>query len=582
MVDDSGHEQHPQYEPEETAGAEDEEAQQFAPTASSGDRAHKPGILVPVLLGVLILGIVAAVVAGLKLHHDKQQIAAAMANGLHLLELGGAQGASRQQLAAAASALQAGRYDEVRDLMARLEAPSGPTEEPRILPDAPQLPGPGDKLPPEAYGDLPEGAVEYFRQHEDLLRAFLEECNYSRQLRDAGVDVDDLRAVRDSLLEAARLGQDEKVRTLLAKMQKMVRGKGGGPEPGLPEELREGLERFRDVAQEADRQGRDVRPAMELIQRAEALAAQGQVEQAKAVIEKAIKAARNAEKRQQRAGLARRPMRLRAPQERRPARAPGGEAGLASFLLQGLLGMMAAEEADLTHAYLEIDNAKVAVREKNAEQIKQILDEALERFSAIGKRRQEFSAVMNELMAGRREDMERPARRGEPRGEEAPAGRRAMAPGRMQQAREALTASIVEALQRARELSDEQFEQRKQVIAEQLVMVIAGGRRPQQPEETQAEADAAAVIKGYETEMEKAAAEQRIRDKLQAAQEPYAELRAAGENVELIAELERLFASAREALYAGSYLEAEELVNEGLRKLGIEVEPLGAPAPPDD
>ncbi len=402
MIDDNGRDEQDQREPEETAGSEDEPGQELA-AASPQDRSRQPSILVPVLLLVLTLGIVFALAAGLKLHNDNKQIAAAMGDSLRLLELAGAEGASRQQLAAAVSALKAGRYEEVKQLMARLQAPTGPAEEPSILPDAPELAGASPKLPPEAYANLPEGAVAYFRQREDLLRAFLEECDYSRQLRDAGVDVNDLRAIRDSLIEAARLGQDEKVRTLLAKMQKMVRSKGGGAEPGLPEELREGLEKFRGVAEEANRQGRDVRPAMELLRRAEALAAEGKVDEAKAVIQKAIKAAQSARKRQER----RRPMRLRAPQGRRPARAPGAEGGFAPFLLQGLLGMMAAEEADLTYAYQKIDNAMVAIREKNAEQIKEILDEALGHFSAIGKRRHEFSIMLNELTAGRREGMER-------------------------------------------------------------------------------------------------------------------------------------------------------------------------------
>jgi len=576
MIDDNGRDEQDWGEPEEAAGSEDEQAQEFAAAASSQDRSRRPSILVPVLLVVLTLGIVFAAGAGLKLQNDKAQIAAAMGDSLRLLELAGPEGASRQQLAAAASALEAGRYEDVKQLMARLQAPTGPAEAPSILPDAPGLDGDSPKLPPEAYANLPEGAVAYFRQREDLLRAFLEECNYSRQLRDAGVDVDDLRAVRDSLIEAARLGQDEKVRTLLAKMQKMVRGKGGGPEPGLPEELREGLEEFRDVAEEANRQGRDVRPAMELVQRAEALAAEGKMDEAKAAIQRAIKAAQSAKKGQERRQLGRRPMRPRTPQGRRPARAPGAEGGFPPFLLQGLLGMVAAEEADLTYAYEKINSAMVAIREKNAEQIKEILDEALGHFSTIGKRRHEFSTMLNELTTGRREGMERQGRRGERPGGERPGGRGPMPDDRMQQVREALTASLVDALQRARGLSDEQFEQRKEAIAEQLVMAMTDGRRPQPPGGAEAEGqpDAAALIKGYETEMEKAEAEQRIRDKMQAAQEPYSQLREAGEDGELVAELERLFALAREALYVGDYLEAEELVNEGLRKLGIEVEPL--------
>lgn len=272
-------------------------------------------------------------------------------------------------------------------------------------------------------------------------------------------------------------------------------------------------------------------------------------------------------------------------EERRPERAmrAGPEEGLASYLLDGLLGMVAAEDGDLAAAYQWIDNAKVAVREKNPEQIREILDKALAQFRTIGQRRQQFSIAMNEVVA-RAQDGEfppaaeeaidtlqaqQPRGRGGARGE----GRRPDRPERgPQQMRGDYQADLDDLMSRIRSLSDRQFQDEKDDLVAELRMLMARAGRAadleQQPRETAA--DPSTGIVGHDTELEKAQAELRIRDKLHTAHEPYMQLRQSAEEPELVAELDKLFASARQALYAQDYLEAEEMVNEGLRKMGIE------------
>jgi uncharacterized membrane protein len=561
----------------------------------SSPRVRKgPSALTIVLSAVLVFAMLLLVVVGVKLNDDKKQIAAAMSDTLQVLEAAGIDGATRPQVVALRNALEAGRYGEVKGLVADMleRAAKERPEQPELM-DTESGKGPvGGKLPPEAYAEFSEDEAAYFRQHEDLLAAFLEQCSISRQLRDEGVDVDDLRAVRDAIKEAARLGEHDKVEALLAQMVGMNRAKGGGGEPAaIPEDVRPLVEEFHKTAQEAHRQGRDVQPALELLKRAELLAEEGKMDEAKSVIRRALAAARDAKKMRRPSRAGRAPMVLRRSGERRAPREPQVDGGAAAFLLQSLMGMISVEEVDLMAAYQQIDNAMVAVREKNAEQIREILDGALDRFSAIGKRRQEFSKMMNEIVAKRRADMRERGVRGQregatragpgerPAGQDRPEGFGPMPAERREAMRELATREIVDILERAHGLTEEQFGKRKQAIADEVLAMLRPELRPGEgadPSQLEGitldgEREQVPPMPGYQSEKEKAAAEQRIREKLQAAQEPLSELREAEDNEQLVAELDELFSAVREALYASKYMEAEKLTNEGLVKLGITV-----------
>ena len=581
-------------------GPSDEEPTGPGDTPPSPPQGRRgPGALTVVLLVVLGLGILFSVAAGVKFNDDRKQIAAAMSETLRVLEAAGVDGATRPQVVALRNALEAGRYGEVKGLVADMLEKAA-TERPELpgLRDANLADGPaGSRLPPEAYAEFSEDEAAYFRQHEDLLVAFLEQCSIARELRDSGVDVDDLRAVRDATKEAARLGQHGKVEALLAKMVGMNRAKGGGGgvPAEIPEDVRPLVEEFHKTAQEAHRQGRNVQPALEMLKRAELLAEEGKMEEAKSVIRRAMVAARTAKSMRRPGRGGRRPMVLRGSGERRAPRGPQEDGGIAGFLLQSLMGMISAEEVDLTVAYQKIDNAMVAVREKNAEQIREILDDALDHFSAIGKRRQEFSKMMNAVVAERRaamqgrnaraegEGVRRPGPGERPAGRERPEGFRPMPAERREAMREVVTREIVDVLARAHGLTEEQFEKRKQAIAGEVLAMLRPELRPGEaadPSQLEGitldgEREKVPPVPGYESEEEKAAAEQRVRNKLQSAQEPLNDLREAGENEDLVAELDELFGAVREALYAENYMEAEKLVNEGLTKLGVTVEDPG-------
>ncbi|HCU36619.1 MAG TPA: hypothetical protein DGT21_14565 [Armatimonadetes bacterium] len=64
----------------------------------------------------------------------------------------------------------------------------------------------------------------------------------------------------------------------------------------------------------------------------------------------------------------------------------------------------------------------------------------------------------------------------------------------------------------------------------------------------------------------------RIREQLRRCGEAYTQLKASGGDETLIADLDKLLADTRAALYAEDYIAAEELVNEAMRKLGLEFE----------
>ncbi len=584
---------------------------------------RRRSIIVPVLLSVLCLLVIAVVAAGWKVMRDREQMSSALTATLKTMETASMGTDSRNLVTEAMQELQNGNYSRVKDIMSSFASAANRSTQPQLLPPGAGSLDPagalggssaGDALPPEAYKDLPKGAADYFRTHEDILRAFLRQCDVSRTLRDKGVAVDDLRGVRDAIIEAANLGQHEKVQALLGDMTKMTMQKGG-PVPEMPEELVAGVKKFREVAQDAQKQRRDIRPAIELMQRADKLAIEGKTDEAAALVQKAISSARSAKRMQLRGpAMARaggmRPRGQMGSGERRvsPAMARTGmmnrqneRAGLAQVLLQNLLSMISAEEADLSRIYHAIDSAKVAVREKNAEQVKEILGTAFESFDVIGKRRQAFSQAMNKMMSAAAQGEVR-TQAGEtpqpgnqrPQGNDRPRRDAAGAQGamrptantdRMDRLIKVQAARAMAVLERARNLSDEEFAKRRDAIQRELEIALTQpGQSPQthdaaKPEENVQKPQARPTegldtVPIYKTETDRAKAESRIRSKMVKAQGPFIALKASGKNPELVEKLERLFSAARLSLYAEDYVEAEVLVDEGMRMLGMDVVPL--------
>ncbi len=284
---------------------------------------------------------------------------------------------------------------------------------------------------------------------------------------------------------------------------------------------------------------------------------------------------------------------------------------LSQMLLQGLMALTSAEDVDLGAAYERITNAKIAVREKNAEQVREILDGALERFAVIGQRRHEFSKAAaafiaesaqegrasdpddrQSAMAGRRQQgRDGQTGTGEPRAprERQGAGEQTgwldqglgerFGVGAMgDAARAAVVDGMLSIIARARTLTDDEFTGRTDAIAREIEQLLSA----RQAQRTDRGGDdgwpAIAGIRGYETAEQKAAAAERIRTKLRVAGEEYMEAKASGRDTALIEEVDGLLTRARISLYAEEYIESEELVNEAMRKLGLEVEPVDADA----
>ena len=129
----------------------------------------------------------------------------------------------------------------------------------------------------------------------------------------------------------------------------------------LPDSLQQKLQGFARAFARAREQDRDVRRAADLAQRSEAAAKAGKFERAEALLDDAIAALRSAPR-----------GRLRPPQmahQGRGAPSMGPELGFLRFATQLFSQVMKSEERDLTVVWESINNAALAIREHNAEQI---------------------------------------------------------------------------------------------------------------------------------------------------------------------------------------------------------------------
>ncbi|MFP3903748.1 MAG: hypothetical protein ACLFWB_05840, partial [Armatimonadota bacterium] len=451
----------------------DEPQQEPEQPQSGGGGTTSTGMMV--FMAVLVLGLIAAGAFAYKTHLDRTDADRALRQAIDTLPaVAGPAGRNLdKQVADLRSAAEKGQYATVINGLQGLAVP------PRAGDDLPPgMRGPQDDeeqgggfelpegpLPDEAYAELPEGARPFFKQHEELFKEFALQCERSRVLRDNGVEVDDLRQMRDSIIEAARLDQEEKVKRLVAQMTKRVAQKAGGGKKQAPEELRKPLEEFAKTARKARSERRDIEPAMKLLQQAEQAAEKGEMEKARSLIARATESAKNAKK------VTTQRQRVRVPRGDGENQRQQQSAALPQVILQGLLGMVSAEEADLAAAYKNIENAKIAVREKNADQVKSILDDALERLKNIGERRREFNQQMQKLMAegppqereeGREADGAEEDRGRDPR-------QRADGGSRLQQM---ITTGAVKIFEKIRGLSDEEFEQKKDELAGEVFALL--------------------------------------------------------------------------------------------------------------
>jgi hypothetical protein len=379
--------------------------------------------------------------------------------------------------------------------------------------------------PLEADG-LPDGARRFFADNPELWKAFLGFTRAALRLREAGLNVDDLLGLRDSMVEAARLGQKDRVEKLLAEARDLVKNMTG---EDIPDDIKQKLDRFARAFQEARRQRKDVRLATGLAERAQRAAQRGDLAHARELIDKATTALEQARpmRRSQRPPVPRR-------EPDRPERQEQPPLGFLRYLANSIMRVMQAEERDLAHVWQSVNTAAGAVREKNADQVREILTGAVNALEHIGVRRRNLTRDL--------EAREQQAATGRDQGGQPPPGL-----SREQMVSE-VRGRIADVLAEVRKLSDEDFEKYKTKFAEELVdAVIAGGRQRPGPEPV--------LPEGQPTP------EQRARAKMQMAGDTYLRLKALGADT---GELDVSFSEARKALQEGDYETAERIVDSNM------------------
>ncbi len=368
-------------------------------------------------------------------------------------------------------------------------------------------------IPPQLAAELGPEASAFFDQNPALLRRLLGLVQAARQLEDRGVDVEPLREVRDRILEAARLQNREDVVRLLGEFEDKLAELGGQPSRKRLAELRKRVLEARRAIEQAAKRGRDVRPAVELLKKADAAAKRGDYKAAEGLINRAIAAARSAKR------IARR--------RPRHARARAGQAGPAAMRgpLGLILAMLRVEDRDLAAVRAELKRAQEAAQAGDARKAGELVAEARRVLEAIEKRRQEVSSRLQ----GRRGKGPTPAELEK----------------RARERFEAAARAVEEFLARVRGLSEEEFAARKRELAVGLLRMLVGpppGAGPQRPETPT----------------------ERARRLLRLAREPYEKLKSEGADT---AELEALFKQARQELWSGQPEKAIETAIRALEKM---------------
>jgi hypothetical protein len=229
-------------------------------------------------------------------------------------------------------------------------------------------------------------------------------------------------------------------------------------------------------------------------------------------------------------------------------RGVGGPApGQAEQVLMSVFQMLDQEDRDLAATHQAVEQALSAQLQDHPEDLREALGTARESLLRIHERRAAFSEALKGKQPPTGPRPSGPASQGTrpPTGPE---------PGRLQIPREAI-ARFGELLETIRGMTPEEFQAAKDRISRRLIGMILGEPGPGE-----------GAGRGPLTFPPGMSAQDRIREKLRAAQEPYQELRAQGKEV---APLTDLLREAREDLAAGRLVAAEGKADAALRALGL-------------
>ena len=521
-----------------------------APAPYVAPPARGGGVASALAVIILAVGLIGMTAWGLKLHRDKAMAADAASQLLSLVSEG-APAEMVKQLSAIQTDLSSGNIqnasEQISPLKSTVAAHKSSAGEGGSSPDA-------EPIPESAYSDVPPDAARFFRANQDLFRRFLMMCTRARQMRDAGQNVDALRTIRDQITEAARTGQKALVQQRMLKMLQMLGGGGAGPSgaSGGRGVLAAKAAELRVAANQARKQGRDIRPVFALMAKAEQAAQSGDMTGAGKYLDQALAAAHNAPK-LSRSDMAR--MRM--------ATGPRGRLAnpLAPFVRE-LLMVMGAEEQNLRQVADDLLSARgILFGDKPAAQqpqlLKPLIDKAMSQLTLVADRRKQMQARMQGAKRPNGKPL-LPARL-------AGRGRAVGGPGLTQEERQGMLAIVANrvglVLDRVRKLSDQDYARDRKLLVREVLQAVftpptpaeQAQLHPAKPLTAQARADAvranmlkaAPVLRQWESE---------------------------GKDTQKI---QSLFAQARKDLYASKLDDAEQAVNQGMCLLG-----LAAPATP--
>ncbi|MFP4249380.1 MAG: hypothetical protein ACLFU7_06955 [Armatimonadota bacterium] len=492
-------------------------------------------VVVMAVLGILMT------VASVKLFTERSEMTAALDQSIDRLSMvyagPEATDTSKRRIAWLRKTIDEGDFTQAQKAIQSLDTPEVRRPSPLDRPGEPAggEEGAGDtddgrrRLPdPSEDTNLPVEAQAFFEQHPELWEAFFGFSVAIKQLEQAEAPVEELTQLRAQMVEAAQKGQTKSVEDLLNQARGMLQGQS--PDR-IPQGLQTKLQAFGQAAQRAQAEGRDVRAAVEIARKSERAAQQGDFERAERLMDQATAAVKDAPRMAQR-----QPGAPSAGPDGRGMPQMGPEIGLIKFVADLATNVMQAEERDLTQLREAITTAAGAIREKNADQIREILGEAKESFREIGDRRREMSAAIQ-----RAQEKVREAQAGD-----APAGERAEPSEDQQRERQQMMMQRVESiLAQVREMPEEQFEANRAEIVQAVLQAMS---EPMQPSVSERLAELSP--------------EERAREKMRLAGEMYRQLT---ENTDAdTTELDEKFAEVRRLLTEHEYERAEELVDESV------------------
>ena len=441
-----------------------------------------------------------------------------------------------------------------------------PNKEPQQAEGAPPLrppsrragrpPSPSERPQPA----LPPATVEFFEAEPRLAKLFTEANRAGAALSQRGGDVAKLRDIRSSIVEAARLGDTDRVLKLMDAFRDELRTQaerlGVNPErrsgrrpptrrrrpvvQGPPREFVTAAEQVREALAKAREERKDLRKAMTLLRQADQAAATGNFSRAVKLSNKALEAIKGAPEMPPEPELFRNPL-------------------VAMFI--NLLHVEDEELAGTLNSMREAyDDAKTATVDRLAASLKGAIDA----LGNVGKRRQAFGKRLEQIRGAKLPTLQD----------------RDEAAARMRERMETVRGEIGDVLARVQGMSPDEFAaDRDNIVDELLKIVFPRPARPGEPALAEKPEPGAGEKPAAPETAEALAPEQRVRAKLLSAAEPYLKVKADPAQKELATELGELFARARSLLTEGKYEEAELLTDNGLALLArLEPEAPGAPS----